>query len=138
MPTLNELLNFECKNEHRDEHSLLIKKLYPVPKLYTASYNIKNHWFVYYHFRNPKTGLLQRMKNIYGNANRYATKEERLSLLSTLQKYLHKLLKEGLSYLKTSNTFKSVYFPNIYAKIIGNRKFMNSTSLPNITSISII
>ncbi|WP_456424758.1 tyrosine-type recombinase/integrase [Lutibacter sp.] len=91
MPKLIELLIFE----HRNEHSLPIKKPFSEPKIYTANNDLKKRWFVYYHFRNPKTGLLERMGNIYGNANRYNTKVERLSILTTFQKDLHKLLKEG-------------------------------------------
>lgn len=91
MSKLIELLIFE----HRNEHSLPIKKPFSAPKIYTANNDLKKRWFVYYHFRNPKTGLLERMGNIYGNANRYNTKEERLSILTTFQKNLHKLLKGG-------------------------------------------
>ena len=91
MPKLIELLIFEQRNEH----SLSIKKPYSDPKIYTGSDNLKKRWFVYYHFRNPKTGLLERMGNIYANANRYNTKEERLSILSSFQRNLLKLLKDG-------------------------------------------
>ncbi|WP_372800902.1 tyrosine-type recombinase/integrase [Lutibacter sp.] len=91
MPKLIELLIFE----HRNEHRLPIKKPYSAPKIYTANNNLKKRWFVYYYFRNPKTGLLERMGNVYGNANRYKTKEERLSILTSFQKNLHDLLKKG-------------------------------------------
>jgi hypothetical protein len=46
MPKLIELLIFE----HRNEHSLPIKKPYSVPKIYTANGDIKKRWFVYYNF----------------------------------------------------------------------------------------
>jgi len=94
MPKLIELLIFEHRNEHRNKNKLPIRKPFSAPKIYTANNNLKKRWFVYYQFRNPKTGVLERMGNIY-NANRYKTKEERLSILTSLQNELHILLKEG-------------------------------------------
>ena len=91
MPKLIELLIFEQRNEQ----SLPIKKPFSAPKIFTGNGDLKKRWYVYYHFRNPNTGLLVKMGNIYANANRYKTKEERLSILTTFQKNLLKLLKEG-------------------------------------------
>lgn len=96
MPKLIELLIFE----HRNEHSLQIKKPYSIPKIYTGNDNLKKRWYVYYYFRNPKTGLLEKMGNIYGNSNHYKTKAERLSILTSLQKNLLKLLKKGYNPFK--------------------------------------
>ena len=50
---------------------------------------------MYFSFRNPKTGKLQRMKNIYGKVNLYKTKEDRLAVLSSYRKRLLLLLKQG-------------------------------------------
>ncbi|SNR51094.1 hypothetical protein SAMN06265371_104153 [Lutibacter agarilyticus] len=96
MLKLIELLIFE----HRNEHSLQIKKPYSVPKIYTGNDNLKKRWYVYYYFRNPKTGLLEKMGNIYGNSNHYKTKAESLSILTSLQKNLLNLLKKGYNPFK--------------------------------------
>lgn len=39
-------------------------------------------WHVYFSYRNPKTGKLDRVKNIYGTANKFKTKADRYSLLN--------------------------------------------------------
>lgn len=95
MPTLNEFLIFEFPNEHVFEHDLLLKKNFSTPKIYTANGDLKKRWYVYFSFRNPETGKLQRMKNIYGKVNNYKTKEDRLFVLATYSKKLLQLLKQG-------------------------------------------
>jgi len=95
MPKLKELLTFEHESEHVFEHKLLVKKNYSTPKVYTASGDLKKRWYVYFSFRNPKTGKLQRMKNIYGTVHHYKTKEERLTVLSIYKRKLMFLLDQG-------------------------------------------
>ena len=95
MSTLNELLNFECQNEHVLEHDLQMKKNFSTPKIYNANGDLKKRWYVYFSFRNPETDKLERIKNIYGKSNNYKTKEERLSVLTAYRKKLLQLLKAG-------------------------------------------
>ena len=99
MPILKELLTFEYESEHESEHvfehNLLVKKKFSSPKIYTANGDLKKRWYVYFSFRNPKTGKLQRMKNIYGTVHHYKTKEERLTVLSIYRRKLVFLLNKG-------------------------------------------
>ncbi|MEN8123457.1 MAG: site-specific integrase [Bacteroidota bacterium] len=99
MFTLNEFLTFEHENEHvleHDlEHTMVEKRKFSKPKIYNAKGDLTKRWYVYFSFRNPETGKLQRMKNIYGKANNYKTKEGRLYVLSKYSRRLFKLLKEG-------------------------------------------
>ena len=95
MLTTNELLIFDRQNEHDSEHDLSKKKNYSDPKIYNANGDIKKRWYVYFSYRNPATGKLQRLKNIYGIANKYKTKEDRISVLLVYRKTLLKLLKQG-------------------------------------------
>jgi len=95
MPTLNELIIFEYQNEHVLEHDLLMTKNFSNPKIYNANGDLNKRWYVYFSFRNPETGKLQRMKNIYGKSNKYKTKEDRLSILAIYRKNLLVLLKQG-------------------------------------------
>ena len=97
MITLKDYLANEHGNEHVLEHSLLKKKNFSVPKIYNANGNLNKRWYVYFSYRNPKTGKLQRMKNIYGNSNNYETKEDRLSVLTVYRIKLLKLLREGFN-----------------------------------------
>ncbi len=95
MPNLNELLTFENTIEHVSEHDLLLKKNFSKPNIYTANGDLNKRWYVYFSFRNPKTGKLQRMKNIYGKTNSYKTKEDRFLFLSAYRKKLLYLLNHG-------------------------------------------
>ncbi|GAA4301155.1 tyrosine-type recombinase/integrase [Aestuariibaculum suncheonense] len=99
MSYLNEFLTFDFKSEHVFEHDLehdLSKRpQFSTPKIYTANGNLDKRWYVYFSFRNPETGKLERMKNIYGIANTYKKKEDRLSVLTVYRKRLIILLKKG-------------------------------------------
>ena len=97
MSTLNEILTFEYESEHVLEHDLAHKSFYSTPKIYTANGNLNKRWYVYFSFRNPETGKLKRIKNIYGKANLHKTKEDRLAVLTAYRRSLIKLLKAGYS-----------------------------------------
>ncbi|WMI70086.1 tyrosine-type recombinase/integrase [Mangrovimonas sp. YM274] len=99
MSTLNEILTFEHESEHNFahdlEHNLAHKTNFSTPKIYDAKGDLKKRWYVYFSYRNPETGKLQRMKNIYGTAHLYKTKEDRLAVLSKYRIRLLKLLRQG-------------------------------------------
>ena len=56
------VLNEYLVNEHDLEHNLLNKKKFSAPKIYSANGNLSNRWYVYFSYRNPETGNLQRIK----------------------------------------------------------------------------
>lgn len=96
MHTIYELITLDVQSEHDLEHDLEHKKFYSTPKIYDGNGDLSKRWYVYFSYRNPKTGKLERVnRNIYGKANLYKTKEARYSLLSLYKKRLLKLLKEG-------------------------------------------
>ncbi|WP_458626002.1 tyrosine-type recombinase/integrase [Winogradskyella sp. PC D3.3] len=97
MLTLNEFLTLEHDYEHDLEHDLAHKADFSSPKIYSANGDLTKRWYVYFSYRDPKTNKLKRQKNIYGNANTYKTKEDRLALLSRYRRRLLKLLKQGYS-----------------------------------------
>ncbi len=105
MLNLNQLLTFDSQNEHVLEHDLLEKKNYSNPKIYNANGDIKKRWYVYFSYRNTATGKLQRLKNIYGIANKYKTKEERMSVLVVYRISLLKLLKKGYNPFEDNTEF---------------------------------
>ena len=92
-----ENYNNEHVLEHDLEHDLAFKADFSTPKIYHANKDISQRWYVYFSFRNPKTGKMERMKNIYGTANRYKNKEDRLAILTTYRRVLLKLLKSGFN-----------------------------------------
>jgi integrase len=85
---------------------------YSAPKTYTGGVDISRwsslstsqqkdalskSWYVYYSFRDPKTGKLKRQTNIKGDANKYQTKRERYAYLKLLQGSLLDMLEAGFN-----------------------------------------
>jgi len=103
MATFYEIVTFEHKSEHVLEHNLSNPKNFSAPKIYTAKGDLSKRWYVYFTFRNPETEKLERMKNVYGKANLYKTKEDRLAVLSVYRKNLLQLLKEGYNPFEDNN-----------------------------------
>lgn len=66
MQSIHEFLTFTTKIEHDLEHDLKVLPLFSTPKIYTAKGDLSKRWYVYFSFRNPETGKLIRMANIYG------------------------------------------------------------------------
>ncbi|WP_191861028.1 tyrosine-type recombinase/integrase [Hanstruepera ponticola] len=95
MFTLTEFLTFEHEKEPQPEHKLAHKKQFSAPKIYTGDNDLKRRWYVYFSFRNPSTGKMERQKNIYGIANKMKTKTDRYTILNFYKKTLHRLLREG-------------------------------------------
>ena len=97
MSNFNTLIKQEYKSAYENAYDLSLKKPFSTPKIYTANNNLNKRWYVYFSFRNPETGKLKRQTPIYGNANSYKTKEERMAVLSIYQQALLKLLRQGFS-----------------------------------------
>jgi len=83
--------------EHRIEHDLEHKKQFSAPKIYNANGDLNKRWYVYYSFRNPDSGKLERQKNVYGITNTFSTFEERMYVLATYARNLLNLLEQGYS-----------------------------------------
>ena len=105
MLSIYELVTLEFQNEHDLEHDLEHKTKFSTPKIFDANGDLSKRWYVYYSYRNPKTGKLKRMKNIYGNAHRFKTKEARYSVLNLYKKRLLKFLKDGYNPFKDNTAF---------------------------------
>lgn len=89
--------NVHLLNEYANAYVLTAKKNYSEPKIYDANGNLAKRWYVYFSFRNPETGKLEKQTPIYGGANNFKTKQERYEVLNAYRKSLKKLLEEGLS-----------------------------------------
>ncbi len=91
---------------------LLKQKNFSIPKISTGGVDISlwnslseqekkealsKNWYVYYSFRDAKTGKLKRMPNIKGGVNRLKTKAERIKYLNTLRDALEYLLDKGFN-----------------------------------------
>ena len=94
---------------------------YSEPKIFTGGVNI-NHWknltakeqklalskewFVYYSYRDTKTGKLKRQSHIKAGANRFKSKRSRLAVLKTLQRNLLLLLENGFNPYLDNTAYK--------------------------------
>ncbi|MDV7188442.1 site-specific integrase [Lutibacter sp. TH_r2] len=92
---LNEILTFEYESAYDFAYDLQMKKNYSNPKIYIANGDLKKRWYVYFSYRNQKTGRLKRVTPFYGDAHKYKTKEDRLFVLSVYRKKILELLKLG-------------------------------------------
>lgn len=108
MFNFNALIEKEYKSAYESAYDLSLKKEFSIPKIYTANNDLSKRWYVYFSFRNPDTGKLKRQTPIYGDANKYKTKEERLAVLSILRQVLLKLLKQGFSPYKDNEALYNV------------------------------
>ncbi|WP_299385844.1 site-specific integrase [uncultured Lacinutrix sp.] len=97
MLNFNKIITFAYDNEYDTAYDLKIKKNFSTPKIYNAKGDLTKRWYVYFSFRDPETGKLKRMTPIYGDANSYKTKEDRLQVLTQYRKTLIKLLNQGFS-----------------------------------------
>lgn len=90
-------INVLLLDEYANEYVLTAKKNFSQPKIYDANGNLSKRWYVYFSFRNPKTGLLEKQNPLYGGANNFKTKQERYEVLNHYCKLLKQYLENGLS-----------------------------------------
>lgn len=105
MQTIYDLITLDVQNEHLLEHLKEQKKPYYEPSIYDAGGDLSKRWYIYYSYRNPETGKFERMKNIYGSANRYKTKADRYSVLNVYKKRLLLFLKQGYNPFLDNTSF---------------------------------
>ena len=86
--------------EQATEQSCKFVRMYSEPKIYHGgkNYDLSKRWYVYFSYRNPKTGKMEKSKNYYHRANQlFQNKEDRLVYLKELQRVIKSLLKKGYS-----------------------------------------
>jgi integrase len=99
-------------NVHENVHVLRMKLNYSEPKIYTGGVDInqwsklskkeqkaalQKNWYVYYRYRNPKTGKLVKQTNLKAGANRYKDKASRYHILKQIKLALDIVLQEGFN-----------------------------------------
>ena len=133
MSTLNGLITIECENEYESAYDLSLRINFSNPKIYSANGDWKKRWYVYFSFREPKSGKLKRLTPFYGNVNKYKTKEERLSVLVTYRKILLKLLKQGYNpYTDNTELYQQINSKENSkdTQVWGNEKSNNIIAVP--------
>ncbi|MGQ7944996.1 site-specific integrase [Flavobacterium sp. WC2509] len=92
--------------EHKTEHDLKEKVRYSEPEIYDANGDISKRWYVYFSFRNPATGYLERMPNIY--VSQKLNTKQRFDLLKIYRKNLSEMLKENFNPFETTNPVETI------------------------------
>jgi integrase len=91
---------------HNSLHDLKTKKKYSQPKIQHYNFNLDYIWYVYYTFRNPITGYMERMPNI--TCSKTLTKSERLEYLKIIKTNLLDMLKNGFNPFDMDNSMEEV------------------------------
>ncbi len=112
---VHDLEHYSLINQSKN---LLKQKDFTAPKIFTGGVNIllwnqlseaqkakalSKSWYVYYSFRDAKTGKLKRMPNIKGNVNKLKTKKERIDYLNAMCVALEFLLEKGFNPYTNNN-----------------------------------
>jgi integrase len=97
---------------HDKVHDSAMKLNYSEPKIFTGGLDIgawsklsakdkktalSKSWYIYYSFRNPTTGKLERQTSIKGGANLYKDKKSRYYILTQLKESLVYVLSKGFN-----------------------------------------
>ena len=113
---------------HDTVHDLPMKNNYSEPKIFTGKVDvskwnklskqeqneaISKEWYVYFSFRNPQTGKLERQTNVKLEANRIKTAKERSEYLKTVQQNLSILLKKGYNPYQDNTKLNNKYFNKV-------------------------
>jgi integrase len=95
---------------HANVHDSNMKLKYSEPKFYTGGVDIFNwsklskkqkevalskNWYVYYSYRNPQTGKLERQTNLKASVNTYPDKARRWKMLKIVKAAIENLLEAG-------------------------------------------
>ena len=85
------------KSVHENVHDLKMKKEYSTPKIYDANGDLTKRWYVYFSFRNPQTGKLERQPNITTHVNNCKTLRDRTKAIKMLRDTVEEILKNGFN-----------------------------------------
>ena len=95
MDKFRHRLKIEYENEYKNEYCKMKSLLFSKPRIYDAGGDLSKRWYVYFYYRNPQTGKMERQSPIYQNANRIKDARERRKYLTDIRNVLEKMLNEG-------------------------------------------
>lgn len=90
--SINKLLLLD---EYVFEYDLVKKKDYSGPTMYDGGGDLDKRWYVYYSFRNPETGYLERQPPIYSKINDFDSVRERRAFMKLVHQATKKILEDG-------------------------------------------
>lgn len=96
MPSFTKILKNEYLNEYQNEYTNMSENyLFTKPKIYDANGDINKRWYVYFSYRNPATGKMERQAPVYLDINRIKSVKERIIAIKRLRNILEDMLKNG-------------------------------------------
>ncbi|WP_445722097.1 hypothetical protein [Flavobacterium sp.] len=102
MSILKHILTNEYANAYENAYDLVLLKHFSTPKIYTANDDISKRWYIYFSFRNPKNGKMERQTPVYGGINKHKTLKERIDAAQNLKWAIDKLLRNGYNPFENS------------------------------------
>ena len=130
---------------HDRVHDLPMKLNYSEPKIYTGGVDITawsklsakakkeallKKWYIYYSYRNPNTGKLERQTNIKAGVNLYKDKKSRYHILIQLKESLEFILKNGYNPYE-DNTSLAEFVENLLSSEQKETKKKNTVQKEN-------
>lgn len=91
-------------NAYTNAYAMKNRGLYSTPKIYDANGDMTKRWYVYFSFRNPQTGKMERQTPIYLGVNKFKKLSERKEAIKILRDTLEKGLANG-----TINPYENSY-----------------------------
>ena len=84
-------------NAYDNAYDSEILKDYSEPKIYNADGDLTKRWYIYYSFRNPATGKLERQSPLYLGINRFKNLKDRKAASKNLREAVSIILKNGFN-----------------------------------------
>lgn len=93
MPKISRLIS----NAYDYAYDLKGKKSYSNPKIYDADGDLSKRWYVYFSFRNPATGKLERQPTIDTGIMKHKTLVGRTKAIKILREVVDEILQNGFN-----------------------------------------
>lgn len=126
MQKLSTIIQTEYENKYSNEYSMKENINYTKPKIYHGNWDLSKRWYVYFSFRNPATGKMERQPPVYWIVNKFKTIPERKKAIIRLREILEKLLENNqipTKYKESSFLIEnSISINNAIQKSIENAK----------------
>lgn len=84
------------RTAYETAYDLPVKKRYSEPKIEDFGGDLKKRWYVYFSFRNPQSGKLERQTPIYTGLHQHKTLSDRRRAAEVLRKSLSSILANNL------------------------------------------
>lgn len=76
-------------------YDLTFKKKYSIPKINDGNGDLSKRWYVYFSFRNPENGKLERQTPIYAGVNQFENLKDRKAAIKILRDAVEGILQNG-------------------------------------------